>query len=218
MVKAIYFDLDNTLIDRTGAAYDIYCDIVSDYLPHYEKHSIEFEAAVQRLMIWDEYGTIEKSHVFSRFCKMYNLDENLIQILSNRWADQFGEYARTFSASEETLKELAKKYRLGLLTNGYPHMQRKKLEKSGLEKYFEVVIVSGEHGMHKPDVRIFQMACEKMGLRPEEIVFVGDTFAADILGAVQCGMKPVWIHSDRLLKTGLDILRIQKIEELIELL
>ncbi len=218
MYKAIYFDLDNTLIDRTGAAYDIYCDIVSDCLPHFAKHSAEYEAAVQRLMIWDEYGSIEKTHVFSRFCKVYQLDESLVESLSNRWAEQFGEYARSFSKSEEILEKLSEKYRLGLLTNGYPHMQRKKLEKSGLEKYFEVVIVSGEYGMHKPDVRIFQHACEMMRLSPEEIIFVGDTFAADVLGALRCGMKPVWIHSDSLMRTEMDVLRIHKIEELIELL
>lgn len=218
MVKAILFDLDNTLIDRTGAAYDIYCDIVSDCLPHFDKHSAEYEGAVQRLMIWDEYGTIEKAHVFSRFCKAYDLDDSLGAVLSNRWADEFGEYARAFEKSEETLKYLRSKYRLGLLTNGYPHMQRKKLEKSGLEKYFEAVIVSGEHGMHKPDVRIFQFACEKLNLKPEEIIFVGDTFAADILGALRCGMKPIWIHSDSLMKTNADVVKINRIEELSDLL
>lgn len=218
MIKAIYFDLDNTLIDRTGAAYDIYCDIVSDCLPDLARHSIEFEGAVQRLMVWDEYGTIEKAHCFSRFCKEYHLDSSLVEKLSQRWAEEFGGYARTFPKSEETLQKLSEKYRLGLLTNGYPKMQRKKLEISGLEKYFEVIIVSGEHGMHKPDVRIFEMAAEKMGLKPKEIAFVGDTFAADILGALRCGMKPVWIHSDHLMKTNADILKIHRIEELSDLL
>jgi len=218
MIKAIFFDLDNTLIDRTAAAYDIYCDIVSDCLPDLKKGSFEYEAAVQKLMIWDEYGTIEKAHVFNRFCKEFHLDMNLVESLSARWADEFGNYARVFAESENTLKKLATRYRLGLLTNGYPKMQREKLKRSGLEKYFEVVIVSGEHGIHKPDVRLFEMACQKMGLKPEEIAFVGDTFAADILGAMRCGMVPIWIHSDHLLNTQLKIMRIQRIEELTELL
>ena len=217
MVKAIFFDLDNTLVDRTQAAYRMFCDIVADCLPQYPKSSIEYENAVQSLMIWDEYGTIEKSHVFGRFCKKYDLNENLVAELSDRWMNEFGNYAIPFEKSEETLKELSKKYRLGLLTNGHSKMQRRKLEKSGFEKYFETIIVSGEQGIHKPDVRIFQMACDSIGLKPEEIAFVGDTFTTDILGACQCGMKPVWIHSDSLFRTDFELLRIHCIEELSEL-
>lgn len=217
-MKAIFFDLDNTLIDRQAAAYDIYSEMVSDLFPEWEKLSIEYETAVQRLMILDEYGTIGKDHVFGRFCKAYQLDESLVQILTDRWVQCFGDYTRPFKESASTLEKLSKKYRLGLLTNGYPHMQRRKVELSGCESYFEVIVVSGEHGIHKPDPRIFEIACEKMGIKPEEAYFVGDTFSTDILGAVRCGMKPIWLHSDSLLKTDMDIPRIYGIEELPDIL
>ena len=213
-IKAIYFDLDNTLIDRTAAAYDIYCDITADYFPDYKRNSIEFETIVQKMMVWDEWETIEKAHVFGRLCKEYGLDEGLVEVLSQRRMTEFGNYARSFEESAEVLEILSKKYRLGLLTNGHSHMQRAKLKKSGLEKYFETVIVSGEQGIHKPDIRIFELACSKMNLSAEEIVFVGDTFATDILGAVRCCMKPIWIHSDGLFKTNLDMIKINRIEEL----
>ena len=217
-LKAIFFDLDNTLIDRTSAAYDIYCDIVSDCFPDWDKNSIEYEAAVQKLMVWDEFGTIEKAHVFGRFCREYHLEESTVEALTRRWMKEFGDYARPFEKSAEVLGKLRKKYRLGLLTNGDPYMQRTKLYKSGLENYFEIVIVSGEQGIHKPDVRIFELACSRMGLQPNEIGFVGDTFSTDILGAVRCGMKPIWIHSDYLYKTNLDMIKIHHIEELPDIL
>jgi putative hydrolase of the HAD superfamily len=97
-------------------------------------------------------------------------------------------------------------------------MQRRKLELSGLEDLFEAVVVSGEHGIHKPDPAIFKIACDKMGVLPEEVIFVGDTFSTDIYGAVLSGMKTVFLHSDILHKTKLDMPMIHSIEELPDIL
>lgn len=218
MMKAILFDLDNTLIDRQGAAYDMYSDMVAEVFPDWYRMSIEFETAVQRLMLWDEYGAIGKDHVFGRFCKTYHLAEEWEKKLTDHWVQHFGDYTRSFPESRETLEKLKNKYRIGLLTNGYPHMQRRKLELSGLEDLFEAVVVSGEHGIHKPDPAIFKIACDKMGVLPEEVIFVGDTFSTDIYGAVLSGMKTVFLHSDILHKTKLDMPVIHSIEELPDIL
>ena len=49
-------------------------------------------------------------------------------------------------------------------------MQRRKVELCGCEDLFEAIVVSGEHGIHKPDPAIFQIACDKMGVSPEEVI------------------------------------------------
>ena len=218
MIKAIVFDLDNTLIDRQGAAYDMYSDMIADVFPQWDRMSIEFETAVHRLMLWDEYGSIGKDHVFGRFCKTYQLDAEWEKKLTDRWVQCFGDYTRAFPESRPTLEKLKCKYRLGLLTNGYSHMQRRKVELSGCADLFEEIVVSGEYGIHKPDPEIFRVICNKMGILPEEVIFVGDTFSTDIYGAVLAGMKPVFLHSDLLHKTILNMPTIHSIEELPDIL
>ena len=109
MMKAILFDLDNTLIDRQGAAYDMYSDMVAEVFPDWYRMSIEFETAVQRLMLWDEYGAIGKDHVFGRFCKTYHLAEEWEKKLTDHWVQHFGDYTRSFPESRETLEKLKNK-------------------------------------------------------------------------------------------------------------
>ena len=61
-----------------------------------------------------------------------------------------------------------------------------------MRKYFDTVIISGAFGVHKPDVSIYEKAASNLGLKCEEIAFIGDTFATDIVGAVRAGMMPIW--------------------------
>ena len=61
-----------------------------------------------------------------------------------------------------------------------------------MRKYFDTVIISGAFGAHKPDVSIYEKAARDLGLKCEEIAFIGDTFATDIVGAVRAGMMPIW--------------------------
>jgi len=99
-------------------------------------------------------------------------------------------YARTrregqsnFADAPEVLATLKRTYRLGLLTNGDSHAQRTKLATSGLGNFFDVVITSGEHGVGKPDPRIFQIALDALGCSPNEAVMVGNSLTRDIRGA-----------------------------------
>ncbi len=115
-----------------------------------------------------------------------------------------GELAETFAAqrrarhvvfpdAEPALRGLRDDYRLGLVTNGAPDLQREKLRGSGLGEYFDAVIVSGEVGVGKPDPRVFALALEGLDVRPDEAVMVGDNPARDIVGAQRAGVKAVWI-------------------------
>ncbi len=63
----------------------------------------------------------------------------------------------------------------------------------GLAKYFDTVVSSACVGLHKPDPRIFELACTRLGVAPEEAAHVGDHHYADIVGATAVGMMPVLI-------------------------
>lgn len=70
------------------------------------------------------------------------------------------------------------------------------LEAAGLRDLFEFVLDSALVGIEKPDPRIFELACARMGLRPEECVYVGDTFEVDVIGARKAGIDVVLLAEE----------------------
>ena len=56
---------------------------------------------------------------------------------------------------------------------------------------FEFILASSEYGVRKPDRRIFELGLKKAGLKPDEVWFCGDTYAADVVGAYQAGITPI---------------------------
>lgn len=70
------------------------------------------------------------------------------------------------------------------------------LEQAGLYG-FDAVVISSEVGARKPHPLMFTMACEQLGVDPADAVFVGDSWSADIVGALRAGLVPVWIRRDQ---------------------
>ncbi|HIW31225.1 MAG TPA: HAD family hydrolase [Candidatus Paenibacillus intestinavium] len=100
-------------------------------------------------------------------------------------------YEETFAV----LDQLKDQYKLLLLTNGSPDLQREKL--AGVPQlipYFDHIIISGEFGEGKPRATIFQHALSRLELEAEDCIMVGDKLTTDILGANTVGMTSVWIN------------------------
>jgi HAD superfamily hydrolase (TIGR01662 family) len=92
----------------------------------------------------------------------------------------------------KTLQE--QNYRLALVSNAGDHRDVLQLvEKFNLTPYFEFILTSASCGYRKPHQRIFQLALDNINARAEEVVMVGDTLNADILGANQMGLYSIWI-------------------------
>jgi HAD superfamily phosphatase (TIGR01668 family) len=98
----------------------------------------------------------------------------------------------------DTLKQLKDKYRLAVISNVLPTTPAEKvhqiLRESQLLDFFEFVLVSSELGVSKPDTKIFNVALEKMNVKPEEVVIVGNTISTDIFGGNRVGMKTILIQ------------------------
>ena len=99
---------------------------------------------------------------------------------------------------QELMQELSAstKVRLGVITNGTRDRQGKKFRMLGLDRYIapEMLIVSGEIGVSKPDPGIFRAAQERIDLTLEDLWMVGDSYRADICGAKHCGWHTLWIN------------------------
>ena len=106
----------------------------------------------------------------------------------------FFEYCELIPGTLRMLETLKTRYRLGLLSN-FTHAPAAKtiIETLGLTPYFECIIISGEMGYCKPHPVVFDELIEKMHAEREEILFVGDDPDADIGGALNAGIKPVWM-------------------------
>ncbi len=82
----------------------------------------------------------------------------------------------------------------GIITNGAPDSQRGKLDALKLDHSFDVVVVSGELGVAKPDPAIFHRSLAIAGVTAEEAAHVGDSIPSDVAGAADAGLKAVWIN------------------------
>lgn len=101
---------------------------------------------------------------------------------------------RPFARS--TLERLRKKYKLGIITNyTYAPLIHAGLSKLEIDDFFDLVLVSEAVGWRKPSPQIFREAMERLRVKAEEVIFVGDTPLEDIQGAQGVGMKTVFIPS-----------------------
>jgi len=78
----------------------------------------------------------------------------------------------------------------GIITNAFRHI-RQSCQELGLMSYLDMVMTSREAGANKPDTLIFLAALEKLNVRAEDAIYVGDQYEADVLGARGAGIKPI---------------------------
>ncbi|MER3445707.1 MAG: hypothetical protein C4291_02215 [Candidatus Dadabacteria bacterium] len=100
--------------------------------------------------------------------------------------------------NRDTLNTLKNKYRLAIISN-FDHASTAYgiLERFDIRSLFEKVFISIEVGWRKPKADIFFIALNSLKILPEEAIFVGDNFEADIVGSKAVGMDAVWINKDR---------------------
>lgn len=216
MYKAILFDFDNTLGNRTKSAYKTYRDMILK-LTDFKENDIVLESAVQDCIIWDQYGTHNKNYVIENLNKNYHL--NLVfDDFNTYWNENCSIGYELYPDAIDTCLKLKEKYRLGIVSNGNAKAQLEKIQTTTIDKYVEFVMISGNYDFKKPDVRIFNEALKKLNLPAEEVIFVGDIFSTDILGAYNAGLKPIIICPDINKVFRSDLLRINKISDLINIL
>ena len=99
-----------------------------------------------------------------------------------------------FPEAREVLEALKGRYRLGLLSNNIVEYVRGPLEHLGLERFFDVVVISGEENTRKPEPAVFHRALERIGAKPSEAMMVGDSLLEDVAASQRVGMTAVWVN------------------------
>lgn len=112
--------------------------------------------------------------------------------LQRRWQALRSQFP-LFDDADELLARLRPRTRLAIVTNGVSGLQRKKLNGSGLLHWFDVVAVSGELGIGKPDKEIFDWVTSQLGVARSRCAMVGDNPERDIQGGINAGMSTAWV-------------------------
>jgi len=103
-------------------------------------------------------------------------------------------------------------YRLGLISNTEDNL-RPVLARTGLDAYFESLVLSSEVGSEKPDPAIFRQAMRQMAVSPEHAIFVGDFYSIDVVGARAVGITPILLDVKGL-SPDRDVTRVATLTEL----
>lgn len=115
--------------------------------------------------------------------------------VSRDYLGQLARQAFLLPGARELLDWAAERFRLALITNGIPEVQRPRIRRSGFDRLFPVVVISGEEGVAKPAPEIFDVALERMGAPArEEVLMIGDSLSSDVRGGVDSGLDTCWYN------------------------
>jgi len=99
--------------------------------------------------------------------------------------------------SAAVLRVLGARWRLGIVTNGHPDIQARKVRALGLERFVGAIVYAAEHGTGggKPEAAPFLAACRALDVTPAAAIFVGDDPICDMAGARDAGLRTIWLPS-----------------------
>ena len=207
-IRAVLFDMFDTLmlIEKNHAFYSPSLKKAHSFLVK-NGVDVEFRAfrdayiEARNALYYEADTKLEEPHFNCRISNALRslgyveVQRKIVSGATNKFCEGFMEYVRIDDHARSTLEKLYGKYKLGIVSNfAIPECVDKLLEKNGLEKFFDVVVVSASVNKRKPSPEIFQKALEKLDVRAENTVFVGDTVDSDIIGAKAAGIKSIFIE------------------------
>ncbi|MBQ3134148.1 MAG: riboflavin biosynthesis protein RibF [Clostridia bacterium] len=224
--RAVLFDLDDTLHSRVEAWRAFARRYVDRLLPDRS----ESERAAHAHRLW-ERGGCGHGYPTTDFVDFYTPDliaglkedaglPQSLEELVDLYLPMFPEHTTVFPDAVPTLVTLREQgYKVGFITNGPSLLQNRKLHFSGLLPLMDCAVVAGDEGVSKPDPELFIRTALRLGVAPEDCVYVGDNPRADIGGAKSAGLRPVYIdRTDERFPVGDDVPRITELKELFSLL
>ncbi len=224
MIKAVLFDLDNTLIDfmkmKRVCSEEAISAMIDGGLP------VDQKTGVKTLFdLYKKYG-IENQEIFQEFLKevMGTVDKKILAKGISAYRRVKTGFLRPYPNVIPTLIELKERgIKLGILSDA-PELQGWiRLADMEIIHFFDLVLTLGETGERKPSKKPFEMAAKRLRLRPEEILFVGETPERDIKGAESVGMKTVlalygldYRKGNKKIKAGYEIRDVSEVVGIVE--
>lgn len=199
-MRVVLFDFDNTLVDSASALPKAQRRVAEEIVAYYDS-SLKVDE-VCRVIAWVEHvverqGLLNRDLMWEHVISSLGLDSPPSEETLRKWSHVYWtEYMKgpLFPDTVPVLEKLSGRYALGMVTNtdGLQGMKMHRLERSGVLKFFQAVVVAGEDVPEtKPNPRPFLRAAELLHVKPHECIMVGDDPVNDVLGAKSAGMRAV---------------------------
>jgi putative hydrolase of the HAD superfamily len=213
-VQAIFFDLDDTLLDDDRcwrAAVSLTCNELALRYPSVDRVVLETSYLENSARLWAGFGNAPRTASGSSAARDLRLAVWQTVLdgcgvdppdLAGEAVDAYERHRREtyacFADVRPVIQRLRERLRLAVITNGPSEGQREKLDITGLTPFLDVVVVSSDLGVGKPDAAIFRFALDQLGLDPPCVWHVGDSLVNDVGGARNAGLGSVWLNRRRL--------------------
>ncbi|MDF2671681.1 MAG: phosphatase-like protein [Paenibacillus sp.] len=215
-VRTIFLDMNNTMIDPERSFDQCFRNILVDFTGRWESDEQEAtpEKAVELYLAeWQKRKKKIKpsssgspNAAINEIRKMclkaslkhypFAVNDAFVQSFFREMKKQQRQYAVLFPHTAETVRELAKHYQLGIISNGSKDVQEEMIERFGLSAELprERIFTSKKGEYRKPDSAIFMQALKATSTEPAHAAMVGDSWSNDIAGALKCGMNAIWLN------------------------
>lgn len=220
-ITDVFFDLDHTLWDFDKNSKITFEKIFAQNHPEvsidsFIKHYIPINQACWKLYQYDKI-----THQQLRYDRLklsfdaigYEISDESIDRIAQEYIDLLTENNHLFDGTFEILDYLNEKYKLHVITNGFAHVQVKKLNNANLSPYFSTVTNSEMAGVKKPNPIIYEFALNLAKAKKESSIMIGDSIDADVLGALDAGLDAIYFNEN---KQAVDS-NIKQINHLLEL-
>jgi putative hydrolase of the HAD superfamily len=215
-IKAVFFDLDGTLLDRNASLVKFIDGQYERYLE--ELNLIDKQHFMNRFIELDCRGYVWKDRVYSQLLEEMNVTSLTWEELLEDYLLNFNHFCVPFRNVRKVLETLKRSgMKLGLISNGKKQFQRENLIALGIAEYFDTILISEEIGLRKPDPRIFQKGLDHLSVVAEESIFVGDHPENDVKAARAAGMLGVWKRDEYWADAEADFV-IDDLEELLNII
>lgn len=210
MLKAIFLDLDDTLLD-TCQADEIAKSALRSKLEVLSLDKVQVDFFVDRyyrgiyrdlspdymnalLPVKDERTfRIDLIRLILKDLDIDSLDTLELNLLQDTFDQTRKDSFRFFDGLEDTLQNWREKYKLVVITNGPEYSQQSKVNAIRLQDYVDHIIIGGQEPEQKPEVSIFKKALSLAGVNAHEAVHIGDKLTIDVAGAKNAGIPSVWV-------------------------
>tara|TARA_B110001454_G_C12613956_1_gene389917 strand:+ start:72 stop:764 length:693 start_codon:yes stop_codon:yes gene_type:complete len=203
---AIIFDIDGTLIDYDYAQYSAVNNLLESLswksntkplikdafeLWYKEKFEISNRPDSNDIGFYDQQRIILENFLahYGIIANSTKLAETLIEDYKSSW--------RVYPDVLECLFQY-EDIPMHIISNGNSEFQRLKLTNTGIDKYFDEVLISGDIGIKKPDIRIFQTLSEQINVNTDKLIYIGDRIEVDAKASSDAGMLGIWINRKRI--------------------
>ena len=195
----LIFDADNTLLDYDRAEKNALQKTFHIYGLTLTREIHQVFGRINGA-IWSLFESGEVTSQRLRVQRFEQLAEELglrinAESFSRDYLDQLGEEDCLLEGARQLIEDLAGSFYLALATNGLADVQQRRLKKSGLEEYFQAVVISDLIGVSKPSPAFFEEVFSRIGDPPrEQVLMIGDSLTSDISGGAAFGLDTCWYN------------------------